>query len=211
LAMKGLSVWIFSSLTFLSVAHLVEAIYVTISDAPIRLLTMYPIIGGMFTSVTPAEYLWISVVASITCWGITCAIAFQNPMEQFLKQVLSDAKRQSTVESQMIDSKAEVLDAMYETVESGSQAISTVKDMMCNIRSEVKQLQPLASTVDLIRHELNELVKEVEKLEGKMKFTNVCLSCGKPLIPEFKVCPYCGEDAHLLEAPPPLVSLDEHK
>lgn len=107
--------------------------------------------------------------------------------------------------------KAEILDAMYETLESGSQAISTVKDMMFNVRSEVKQLQPLASTVDLIRHELNGLVEEVEKLEGKMKFTYVCRSCGKPLLPEFKICPYCGEDSQLLRAPAPLVSLDERK
>jgi len=132
-------------------------------------------------------------------------------MEAFLKNVLSDAKRQSSVESQLLDSRAEILDAMYETVESGTAAIATVKDMMCNVRTEVKQLQPLASTVDLIRQELSELGKEVEKLEGKMNFPYVCLSCGKPLLPEFKICPYCGEDTQLLRTPAPVISLGEHK
>ena len=211
MAKKGLAVWVFSSLTFLSVAHLVESIYVVISGSPIRLLAMYPFIGDTLNTMSPTAYLWLSIVVSLVCWGITCAVAFQNPMEQFLNKVLSDAKRQSTVESQLVDSKAEILDAMYETLESGSQAISTVKDMMFNVRSEVKQLQPLASTVDLIRHELNGLVEEVEKLEGKMKFTYVCRSCGKPLLPEFKICPYCGEDSQLLRAQAPLISVDEHK
>lgn len=184
-----------------------------ISGNPIRLLSIYPLIGDTLSKTfTPVEYIWVSALVSLLCWAVTCAIAFDNPMEQFLNKVLSDAKRQSTVESQLLDSKAEILDAMYETVESGSAAIATVKDMMCNVRSEVKQLQPLASTVDMIRLEMNELSKEIEKLEGKMKFPYVCLSCGKPLLPEFKICPYCGEDAQLLRSPATTVisSVGEH-
>lgn len=213
MAKKGLAVYIFSSLTFISVAHLVESLYVLITGSPIRLLAIYPFIGGTLSTITPLEYVWISTLVSLLCWGVTCAVAFENPMEQFLNKVLSDAKRQSSVESQLLDSKAEILDAMYETVESGSATIATVKDMMCNVRSEVKQLQPLASTVDLIRLEMNELTKEVEKLEGKMKFPYVCLSCGKPLLPEFKICPYCGEDAQLLRSPAATVipTVGEHK
>lgn len=211
MAKKGLAVWVFSSLTFLSVAHLAESIYVFISGSPIRLVAIYPLIGEKLSTMPPIQYVWISTLVSLLIWGITCAIAFENPMEAFLKNVLSDAKRQSSVESQLLDSRAEILDAMYETVESGTAAIATVKDMMCNVRTEVKQLKPLASTVDLIRQELNELGKEVEKLEGKMKFPYVCLSCGKPLLPEFKICPYCGEDAQLLRTPVPVISLSEHK
>ena len=211
MAKKGLAVWIFSSLTFLSVAHFVESIYALISGTEARLLAIYPLIGEKLSAMAPIQYVWISTLVSLLCWGIVCAIAFENPMEEFLNKVLSDAKRQSSVESQMLDSKSEILDAMYETVESGSAAIAAVKDMMCNVRSEVKQLQPLASTVDLIRLELSELTKELEKLEGKMKFPYVCLSCGKPLLPEFKICPYCGEDAQLLRTPAPVISIGERK
>ena len=211
MAKKGLAVWIFGSLTFLSVAHLVDSIYALISGAESRLLTIYPFIGEKLSAMLPIHYVSVSALVSLLCWGITCAIVFENPMEEFLNKVLSDAKRQSSVESQMLDSKSEILDAMYETVESGSAAIATVKDMMCNVRSEVKQLQPLASTVDLIRLELSELTKELERLEGKMKFPYVCLSCGKPLLPEFKICPYCGEDAQLLRTPAPVISIGDRK
>jgi rubrerythrin len=122
-------------------------------------------------------------------------------MEEFLNKVLSDAKRQSFAESQMVEDKSEVLDAMYETIESSNAAIASVKDLVSNVRNEVKGIQPLTTNIDLIRLELSELTKEVDELEGKMEFSYVCLACGKPLLPEFKICPYCGEDARLLRTP----------
>jgi rRNA maturation endonuclease Nob1 len=200
LAKKGLTVWIFSSLTFFSVAHLIESIYVMITGAQIKLISMYPLIGQKLATINPVTYLWLSAIASISFWGVTCAIAFENPMEQFLNKVLCDAKRQSLAESKMVEDKSEVLDAMYETIESSNATISSVKDLITNVRTEVKWIQPLTTSIDLIRMELTDLTKEVEKLEGSMKYSYVCLACGKTLLPEFKVCPYCGEDAKLLRS-----------
>jgi len=200
LGKKGLAVWIFSSLTFFSVAHLIESIYVLITGAQIKLISLYPLIGQKLATITPVTYLWLSAIASISFWGITCAIAFENPMEKFLNKVLCDAKRQSVAESKMVEDKSEVLDAMYETIESSNATISSVKDLITNVRTEVKGIQPLTAAIDLIRMELTDLTKEVEKLEGSVKYSYVCLACGKPLLPEFKVCPYCGEDAKLLRS-----------
>ena len=118
-----------------------------------------------------------------------------------MNKVLSDAKRQSTAELQIVEDKSEVFDAMYETIESSNAAIASVKDLVSNVRSEVKGIQPLAATIDLIRLQLSQLTKEVDGLEGNMKFSYVCLACGKPLLPEFKICPYCGEDARQLRSP----------
>lgn len=188
-------------MTFLSVAHLVEAIYILITGAPMRLLGIYPFIGKELGAMSGMMYFWLSVFASVIFWGITCSIAFANPMEEFLNKILCDAKRQSVAESQMVEDKSEMLDAMYETMESSNSMIAGVKDLISNVRSEVKGIQPLAATIDLIRLELSDLAKEVDGLEGKMKFSYVCLACGKPLLPEFKICPYCGEDTRLLRSP----------
>lgn len=200
MAKKGLAVWIFSSLTFVSVAHLVEAIYVFISGSPIRLLRLYPLIGERLGNIAPTTYLWVLVPLTAIFWGVTCTITFDNPMEDFLNKVLSDAKKQSVAESKVVEEKSEMLDAMYETIESNAQTMAGVKDMICNVRTEVKEIQPLVSAVDLIRLEVSELAKEVEGLEGKMQYSYVCVACGKPLLPEFKICPYCGESTKLLKA-----------
>ena len=209
MAKKGLSVWIFSSLTFVSIAHLVEAIYVLISRSQINLLRIYPFIGETLSKIPSTTYVWISAAASLVFWGITCAIAFANPMQEFLEKMLADAKKQTATENQLVQDKSEVLDAMYETMESSSETIANVKDLICNVRAEVKEIQPLATTVDLVRVELNDLAKEVEKLEGKMQYSYLCLGCGKPLLPEFKICPYCGEDARLLRTP--IISVTDQK
>jgi rubrerythrin len=201
LANKGLSVWIFSSLTFVSVANLIEAIYVLISGSQNKLLQLYPLLGGYLSNVSPALYLCLCAGASLIFWAATCAVAFENPLEKLLKKALTDAKKQSAAENQVVQDKSEILDVMCETLESSSEVIASVKDMICNVRTEVKEIKPLSTTVDLIRLELNDLAKDVQKLENNVKYSYVCLACGKPLLPEFKICPYCGEDARSLTTP----------
>jgi rRNA maturation endonuclease Nob1 len=44
---------------------------------------------------------------------------------------------------------------------------------------------------------MGSLRREVKRLEEKIHFPTVCLACGKPILPEFKICPYCGEPVKL--------------
>jgi len=60
-----------------------------------------------------------------------------------------------------------------------------------------------------MKTELNNLRKEVKKLEEQVNFPNLCPTCGKPLLPELKICPYCGENVKLL--PEQVISLKEYK
>lgn len=209
MAKKGIAVWLFSSLTFISLIHLVEATSVLVFNNEIRLLQLYPIINEKLQSITPATYFWISAASTFTLWGITCAIAFENPVETFLNKILSDAKKQSTVETQLLEDKSEVLDAMYETIESDNEILAQVKDLMCNVRADVKEIQPLKEGIDKIKTELGTLKKEIKKIEEKVQFPNLCPACGKPLLPEFKICPYCGENIKLL--PENIVSVKEYR
>jgi len=199
LTKKGISVWLFSSLTFIALIHLIEAISVLIFNNQIKLLQLYPFINEkLLQLITPMAYFWISAAATIILWGITCAIAFENPVETFLNKILSDAKRQGAVETQLLEDKSEILDAMYETIESDNEILTQVKDLMCNVRADVKEIQPLTENMEKIKTELNNLKKEIKSFEVKLKYPNVCLACGKSILPEFKICPYCGENIKLL-------------
>ena len=209
MAKKGLSVWLFSSLTFIALIHLIEAISVLIFNNEIRLLQLYPPINEKLQSITPIAYFWISAASTFILWGITCAITFENPVEAFLNKILSDAKKQNTVETQLLEDKSEVLDAMYETVEADNKILAQVKDLMCNVRADVKEIQPLTDGMDKMKTELNNLRKEIKKIEEKIQFPNLCPACGKPLMPEFKICPYCGENIKLL--PEKAIPLEQYK
>jgi len=206
---KGISVWFFSSLTFIALLHLAEAISVLVFNNEIRLLQLYPFINEKLQAITPITYFWVSAVATFIFWGITCAIAFANPVETFLNKILSDAKTQGTVEAQLLEEKSEILDAMNETIESNNEILAHVKDIIYNVRTEVKEIHPLKESVEKMKTELNTLRKEIKKIEEKIQFPNLCPACGKPLMPEFKICPYCGENIRLL--PENIVSVKEYR
>jgi rubrerythrin len=197
MARKGLSVWLFSSLTFASIVHMTDAIStIFLNDEP-HLLQLYPYIGQRLQVMSPATYILITALSTLVFWGITCAVAFDSPVEQFLNKILSDAKRQSSVEAQTVAEKSEILDAMYETIEASNQTLAQVVDIVYNVRTEVKGIQPLTLTVENMKTELGNLKKEVRRIEEKGKLPIMCDACGKPLSPEFKLCPFCGETTKL--------------
>jgi RNA polymerase-binding transcription factor DksA len=193
LSKKGVGVWIFSTLTVIAAAHLIDAVNAILFNKPITLLRLYPLARDKLEAITPPIYFLISAAATFVLWGITCAIAFQNPVEAFLNKILSDAKKQSTVESQLLEQKSELLDAMNETVEMNSEILSHVKDIIYNIRAEVKEIQPIREGLEKIKAELSHLKREIKGFEEKLRYPNICVACGKPILPEFNICPYCGE------------------
>ena len=206
---KGITVWIFSSLTFISLLHLIDAISALIFDADTKLLRLYPIAGEKLQTITPLNYLWIASASTLILWGITCAIVFENPVESFLNKILGDAKKQSTSETQTVERKSEMLDLMYETIEAGNENLAQLKDMICNIRADVKEIEPLRESLEKTRTELTSLKKEINRIEEATPISNMCLACGKSLLTDFKLCPYCGEPTKVQKAS--VIELNNYK
>lgn len=125
-------------------------------------------------------------------------ITFDNPVETFLNKILSDAKSQSAAESQILEEKSELLDIMNETVVMNNTLLAQVKDIACNVRMEVKEIQPLKESVEKLQTELSRLERGIGESEENTRHPNRCPICGKPILLEFKVCPYCGENIRLL-------------
>ena len=209
LGKKGISVWICSSLTFIAAIHLVEAISVIMFNNQIKLITLYPLLNEKLQAITPATYFWASGATTLVLWGITCAIAFNSPVEAFLNKILSDAKQQGAVETQLLEDKSEVLDAMYDTIVSDNEILAQVKDLMCNVRADVKEIRPVTEGLDKMKTELSSLKREIKRMEERTQSPHLCPSCGKPLLPEFKMCPYCGGNIRPL--PEKIVSLKEYR
>lgn len=186
---KGTLVWLFSSLTFISLLHLIDALSAIVLNNEIKLLKLYPFAEEKLQTITPPTYFWISAISTFILWGITCAISFENPVEAFLNKILSEAKAQSAVETQLVEDKSEILDIMNETVEANNEMLANVKDLVYNIRAEVKEIEPLKEMVEKMRTELNSLKREFKKIN----IPNVCTTCGRPLLSEIKTCTNCRE------------------
>lgn len=209
MARKAICVWVFSTLTFIALIHLIDATGAAIFNTDIKLFQLYPFKSEELQNVLPITYFWVSAVSTVLLWGITCAIAFENPVETFLNKILSGAKKQSAVEAQMLDEKSELLDSMNETVGMNNMLLAQVKDLMYNVRTEVKEIQPLKESVDKMKTELNRLKREIKNVEKNLKRSDKCPTCGKSILPEFKVCPYCGENLKLL--PETIIALKDYK
>jgi hypothetical protein len=179
--------------------HLLDATSAFIFNNPIRLLQLYPFIGAQLQGMSPPMYFCVSAIFSVVLWGITCGVVFENPVEAFLRQILSDAKVHSTVETQLLDSKSEVLDAMYETMETSSDTLLQLKDLVCNVRTEAKEIQPLRESIESMKADMGNLKKEIRRIRENAPLPKSCLACGRPLMPEFKMCPYCGESVRPIE------------
>ncbi|MCW4047880.1 MAG: hypothetical protein NWE99_10055 [Candidatus Bathyarchaeota archaeon] len=192
---KGIAVWLFTTLTFISLIHLIEALSAFLFNNPIRLLALYPFINQQLQQLSATTYLAITAASTAILWGITCVIAFDNPVETFLNKILSDAKQQAATDTQIIESKGDLFEVMYETVDSNTETLAQIKDIIRNIRAEVKDIEPIKATMEKTRTELSSLKKQIQTIEEKILFANIlCPTCEKPLQPDFHICPYCGEN-----------------
>jgi DNA repair exonuclease SbcCD ATPase subunit len=196
---KGIAIWLFTTFTFTSLIHLIDAASALLFNNPKQLLQLYPFINQQLQQIPTDIYLYATAASTVILWAVTCLIAFDNPIETFLNKVLSDAKAQTTTEAQILESKSEIFDLMYETIESDSETLAQVKDLMRNMRVEVKDIRPIKEAMEKTRTELGSVKRQIKTLEEKLLFTVVCPACGKMLRPDFKLCPYCGDNITLEE------------
>ena len=192
---RGITVWIFSSLSFLAAIHALEASLALFFNTEAILLKSYPIINTL--NINPATYLLASIALTIAIWGITCKVAVETPVERFLDTMLSDAKKQSEIECEMVEDNRSVLDMMCETITENNKVLAQTRDITYNVRSELVNLRTLPEETERLSTEIEELKKELKNLKENFKKPNLCPSCGNIVLPRFKVCPYCGENLHV--------------
>ena len=192
---RGITVWIFSSLSILAAIHVLEASLALFLNTEVILLKSYPIINTL--TITPITYFLASIALTIALWGITCKVAVETPVERFLNTMLSDAKRQSEIECEMVEDNRSVLDMMCATITENNKVISQTRDITYNVRSELVNLRALPEETERLSKEIEELKKELKNLKENFKKPNLCPSCGNIVLPRFKVCPNCGENLYL--------------
>lgn len=206
MANKGITVWLFSTLTFIALIHVLEAASALFFNRSIMLLKLYPFINEL--NVTPLGYLFGSATAAILLWGITCVVALRNPVEAFLGKVFSDAEVESKTDDQILEEKKNILTLMYETLEMNRTNLSQMRDILFNVRAGVIDLSPLKEDISKIELQIGKLTKTIKKFEEKTGKTTRCPVCGKPIQPDFNVCPYCGENLRL---PQRIAALEKYK
>jgi len=190
---KGVAVWVFGSLTFLAVLHVLEAFFALTLNGSIVLLRLYPF-SGLFGAVNTVLYFWVSLAVASVLWGVTCIIALRSPIDTWLNKILKDSQLRNEEEVNIVSAKENVLDMMNESLICNSVELGNVKDLLANVRAEVVGLRGLQTVVNGVKSDLVSLKASLRKLESDLARSIVCPACGQSVQPDFRVCPYCGED-----------------
>lgn len=190
---KGVAVWVFGSLTFLAVLHVMEAFFALTLNGSIVLLRLYPF-SGLFGTVDTVLYFWVSLAVASVLWGVTCIIALRSPLDTWLCRILRDSQLKDEEEASIVKGKGNVLDMMNEGLMCNSVELGNVKDLLANVRAEVVGLRVLQDVVCGMKSDLVSLKGSLKKMESDLARSVVCPACGRGVQPDFRVCPYCGED-----------------
>jgi hypothetical protein len=191
---KGLNIWILSTLTFISLAHAIDAAIAFFSGDSSVILRMYPAIGAYLSQMPTNLYLYASVGLTTALWGLTCLVAFNNPVEAIFERTLSECKEQQQADQQLVEEHSDFFDLMYQNMEECKEELGKTVDLVLNVRAEVKDVQRIKETFDETKDELANLRRQVKTMEEKMIYPLLCRACGKPLRADFSLCPYCGEE-----------------
>ena len=174
-------VWIFGFLTFLAVLHTFFAALALMLGNVDLLMKLYPF-KNLFGEVDIGTYFLASLIVVFILFGITCAVAFHNPIEALINKTLAEVESEENSDDNTLESKASALEMISDTLTSNSVVLQSVKDDVNAVRYDVSNLKT----------RLDKLEKEMTKFTKSMK----CPSCGKDISPDFKLCPFCGELLH---------------
>ena len=152
------------------------------------ILNLYPF-GNILEGLDVTTYLCASIITTFVLFGITCIIAFHDPIEILINKILSNVETEENPTDHTIESSLCTLEMMNSTLTSNSIVLHAVKDHTSALKTD-----------------LGQLVTRLEKLEKGFEGLKTCPSCGKGISPDFRLCPYCGEllYAHVIVSKNPL-------
>lgn len=163
---RGIGIWLSSFLTALATAHLLDAVNVIFCNTQAFLLRLYPLSSEAVQTINPHSYLILSAHAAVISWGITCVTVFKSPIEKFFNNMLSEAKKEKAIENQLIERRSEILDAINETVELSHALISQIRDIICSVRAEVKELRNIRDSIEKMENEIIQVKAELKSLKA---------------------------------------------
>jgi hypothetical protein len=189
---KSLAVWIFGCLTFFAGLHAFDAVLSLASgtDMTGSLLRLYPFydkISLIVEKLNGTTYFWLSLISTVVFMGLTCSIAFYDPILAYVKKVISETKIDDTQADPKLDTELATLAMINESLTTQGILLNNVKKELGSLKDGIKALK-----IDMTR-----LRGKIEGLETDLAKLRKCPACGESVLPQFKFCPNCGEELSL--------------
>jgi len=182
---KDLAVWISAYLTFLSVLFTFDAFF--FFRGPNSLLNLYPvyaIVHSIFGDISAPTYIWLTSISTFILFGITCAFVCQDPFAALMKKMASEARSEETQTDASFEQSLNTLEMINHSLTHHSIDLGEVKNV----------LRDLKSSIEAVNIGMTRLTEKLASMERETKIRVECATCGNKILPEFRLCPYCGKE-----------------
>ncbi|NIR87124.1 zinc-ribbon domain-containing protein [Candidatus Bathyarchaeota archaeon] len=193
---KELAVWISGYLTFLSILFTFDAFF--FFGGPNSLMKLYPIytvVHGILGDINAATYIWLTSISTFILFGITCAFLCEDPFTHLIKKMASEAQLEENQIDGSFQSNLNTLEMINHSLTHHSIDLNEVKKNLHNLKDKIE-----AVDIGIAR-----LTAKLASMERETTMRMECASCGNKILPEFKLCPYCGKELSVYKNIPALI------
>jgi len=181
---KDLAVWISGYLTFLSILFTFDAFF--FFGSPNSLLNIYPvhtIVNGIFGDINAPTYIWLTSISTFILFGITAIFVMDDPFTALLRKMASEAQSEGNQMDTSFESSLNTLEMINHSLTNHDISLNEVKDVLGNLKGNIE-----AMNIGMTR-----LTEKLASMNRETTIRMECASCGNKILPEFRLCPYCGK------------------
>jgi len=181
---KDLAVWISGYLTFLSILFTFDAFF--FFGSPNSLLNIYPvhaIVQGIFGSINAPTYIWLTSISTFILFGVTCVFVMDDPFTALMRKMASEAQSEENQMDASLESSLNTLEMINHSLTNHDIGLNEVKDVLGNLKGNIE-----AMNIGMAR-----LTEKLASMDRETTIRMECTSCGNKILPEFRLCPYCGK------------------
>lgn len=193
---KDLAVWISGYLTFLSILFTFDAFF--FFGGPNSLLNLYPvyeIVHGILGDINAPTYIWLTSISTFILFGITCAFVCQDPFTALMKKMASEARSEENQMDASFESGLNTLEMINHSLTHHSIDLNEVKN----------SLRDLKGSIEAMNIGMTRLTEKLTSMKRETTIRMECASCGNKILPEFRLCPYCGKELSIYKNMPALM------
>lgn len=193
---KDLAVWISGYLTFLSILFTLDAFF--FFGGPNSLLSIHPIysiVHGILGDINAATYIWLTSISTFVLFGITCVFVCQDPFTVLMKKIASEAQ-----------SEKNQMDSSFEPSLSTLEMINhSLTQHNIDLREVKNGLHDITDNIRAMKIKMTRLTGKLANVEREATMRMECASCGNKILPEFRLCPYCGKELFMYANVPAVI------
>lgn len=181
---KNLAVWISGYLTFLSILFTFDAFF--LFESPNSLLNLYPvqaIVQVIFGDLNAPTYIGLTAISTFILFGITCIFVMDDPFTALLRKMVSETQSEANQMDASLESSLNTLEMINHSLTSHDIGLNEVKNVLGNLKGNIETMN-----IGMTR-----LTEKLANMSRKTKIRMECTSCGNKILPEFRLCPYCGK------------------